>query len=119
MKNFLILLFIILANLTVAQRIGKFAEESKLTAFPPYAWGVNLMFGEGGFGLGTFYNWNISTNSTITAKFSISETTDEKEVKYIDYWGNVYVSGKKNRAFLIPLSINFKYRLFTNELTDT
>lgn len=101
-----------------AQRIGALAPEKPLEKFPPNAWGVDLMFGEGGFGLGTFLRHNYSDHLTGFVDFSISEIKDEREQEIIDPWGRKFVYGKKNRALLMPLFAGVQYRLFSETITD-
>lgn len=76
------------------------------------------MFGEGGFGLGTFYRKTFSQQITGFVDFSISETKDDREVTYIDYFGNTFTPNKVNRAFLLPLNFGIQYRLFSESLSD-
>ncbi|MFA3783926.1 hypothetical protein ABRY23_12775 [Melioribacteraceae bacterium 4301-Me] len=119
MKKILIMtLFIAPAIILNAQKIGKLAPEKPPEVFPPNAWGIDLMFGEGGFGLGTFYRKSLSQTVTGFVDISFSESKDEREVEYIDYFGNTYVFGKKNRVFVIPLNFGAQYRLFMESLTD-
>ncbi len=100
------------------QGIGDLAPEKPPVIFPPNAWGIDLMFSEGGFGLGGFYRKDVASNLTLFTDFSFSEAKDEKEVEYIDYWGQTHVFGKKNRIFLMPLLLGSQYRLFTESLTE-
>lgn len=101
-----------------AQKIGKMAPEKGPEIFPPNSWGVDVMFGEGGFGLGTFYRRDLSQNLTAFTDISIAESKDDREIEYIDYYGNSYVFNKKNRVFLVPLNFGLMYRLFAERLTD-
>lgn len=101
-----------------AQKIGELAPDKPPEVFPNNSWGVDIMFGEGGFGLGTFYRRTFSQNLSGFIDFSISETKDERELEYIDYFGNTYSPNKVNRAFLFPVDFGAQYRLFTESLTD-
>ncbi len=114
------LLFLILlpAVFTNAQRIGQLAPEKPPELFPPNTWGMDIMFGEGGFGLGTFYRKNFSLNITGFVDFSFSEVKDEREIEYYDIYGNPFVYNKQNRVFLLPLFFGIQYRMFSNVLTD-
>lgn len=118
MKVFLIFLLLIPFGLTSAQKIGEFAPEKPPEVFPDNSWGVDIMFGEGGFGLGTFYRRTLSQNITGFIDFSISETKDDREVTYVDYFGNQYTPDKVNRAFLFPVNLGIQYRIFSESLTD-
>lgn len=120
MKARIIILMILLPlSFASAQRIGQIAPEKQPEVFPDNSWGGDIMFGEGGFGLGTFFRKSFSQNVTGFIDFSISEAKDEREIEYIDYYGNTFVLNKKNRVFLIPLNVGIQYRLFTNSLTNS
>ncbi len=86
--------------------------------FPNHALGVDVIFNDGGFGLGGFYRNRFTNLLTGFVDFSVSEAKDPKEVTYVDYYGNTYTPGKVNRAFVIPVFVGFQYRLFENDLYD-
>ena len=111
-------LLIITCSVAFAQEIGKLAPERPPDEFPPNSWGVDLMFGEGGFGIGTFLRKEFDPNLTGFVDLSFSESKDEREFQYIDFFGNTYTVGKVNRVFLIPLNFGIQYRPFANELTS-
>lgn len=95
-----------------AQEIGELVEEKEPVTFPDNAFGMDIMFSEGGFGLGTFYRHNFTQKVTGFIDFSISEAKDENEFEYIDYFGNTFTIGKINRIFLLPLNFGVQYRIF-------
>ena len=117
-KYILTLIFITTAIVIKAQTIGEMAPEKKAESFPNNAWGVDIMFGEGGVGLGTFYRKQLSSSWTVFSDFSFSEAKDEKEIDSYDYWGNPITYGKKNRVFLLPLNFGLQYRLFQDVISD-
>lgn len=119
MKVFIYILLVLLPIASLqAQRIGELAPEKSPEVFPDNSWGADLMFGEGGFGLGTFLRKNFSHDITGFVDLSFSESKDDREVEYIDFWGNKFTLGKVNRVFLIPLNFGIQYRLFSESLTD-
>ena len=119
MKNFILLAILVpLLNIN-AQKIGELAEEKKPMKLPDNAAGVDLMIGEGGFGLGGFYRHQLSTTLTGFIDFSISESKHSKEIERFDIFGYpLPIYGKKNRVFVLPLNVGVQYRLFSNSLTD-
>ena len=120
MKKFRFILVLIFAlSITNAQRIGELAPEKPPMEFPPMAWGVDLMFSEGGFGLGTFLRKSFDYNLTGFVDFSISESKEEREIEYIDVFGRRIIRNKKNRALLLPVNFGLQYRLFAKQLTDS
>ncbi len=103
---------------TNAQEIGELAPPKQPEVFPNNAFGMDLMFSEGGFGLGTFYRRQLNQTVTVFGDFSISEAKDEREFEYVDYYGQTFTAGKKNRVFLLPVNFGAQYRLFQNVIYD-
>ena len=118
MKVFLFILLIIPLGLINAQKIGELAPEKPPEVFPENSWGADLMFTEGGFGLGTFYRRSFSREITGFIDFSITETKDEREMTYVDYYGNQFTPDKVNRAYIFPLNLGIQVRLFSESLTE-
>ena len=118
MKVLMIFLLIVPFGFSGAQKIGELAPERPPEIFPNNAWGVDVMFTEGGFGLGTFLRKSLANDLTGFVDFSISETKDEREITYIDYFGNSYTPDKVNRSFQLPLNFGVQYRLFSESLTE-
>lgn len=114
----MILLLLIPFGLSSAQKIGELAPEKPNEIFPNNSWGIDVMFGDGGFGLGTFYRRALAQNLTGFVDFSISEVKDSREVSYIDIYGNTFSPNKVNRSFLLPLNMGVQYRMFSESLTD-
>jgi hypothetical protein len=102
-----------------AQKIGEYAVAKPHIDFPKNSSGVDLMIGEGGFGLGGFYKYALSNTFSAFIDISIAETKHEREIERYDIFGYpLPVFGKKNRVFLFPLNIGGQYRLFYESLTD-
>jgi len=120
MKKYLVAAIIIIPLLNVnAQEIGELAPDKQPEVFPDNALGLDIIFSEGGFGLGGFYRRQFSEKITGFADISISEAKDEREIEYYDYYTNqMYTVGKKNRVFLIPVNFGIQYRLFENVIYD-
>ncbi len=118
MRNLAIILLLVPLTFLSAQKIGKIAPEKTPEKFPDHSWGIDLMFGEGGFGLGSFYRKSVSSGLTGFVDISFSESKDDKEVEYVTYYGDTYSPYKKNRVFLIPLTFGVQYRLFKSLISD-
>ena len=102
-----------------AQGIGEVAPQKPLEVFPSNAWGMDIMVGDAGFGLGTFLRKQLDVKWTATADISVSEAKDEREFEFYDYFlGTFVTANKKNRIFQIPLNLGMQYRLFENSITD-
>ena len=117
-KLIFLILFSIPTNFLLAQEIGEVVPEKPPMVFPPNAWGFEVLIGESGFGFGSFYRKQLDTKLALVADVTFSEAKDEREIQYIDYYGNTITFGKKNRVFLIPFTLSAQYRLFENDLTD-
>jgi hypothetical protein len=78
-----------------AQGIGEIAPEKPPEVFPDHAWGLDIMIGESGFGLGTFFRNQLSMKWTVFADLSLSETKDDREFEYVDFFGRTFTIGKK------------------------
>jgi hypothetical protein len=113
-----LILFIIPTTFLFSQEIGELVPPKPPLNFPDNALGFDLLIGESGFGFGGFYRRQLSTNITVFGDVSFSEAKDEREVEYIDIYGQTFTFGKENRVFQIPITLGAQYRLFTNELTD-
>jgi hypothetical protein len=119
MKYLIIAAILIIPSLNLrAQGIGELAPEKPPMVFPKNAFGLDLIFSEGGFGLGTFYRRTVSEDVTLFTDFSISEAKDPQEFTYIDYYGNTYTPDKVNRAFIFPINFGMQYRLFEKVIFD-
>lgn len=119
MKKLLAVAILLIPFLIVnAQGIGELAPEKEPEAFPDNTLGLDIMFGEGGIGFGGFYRRQFSNNFTGFVDLSISEAKDPREFEYVDYFGQTYTLGKKNRVFLIPVNFGFQYRLFKRVIHD-
>lgn len=120
MKKLLLAAIILIPLLNVnAQEIGELAPDKKPEVFPDNALGLDIMFSEGGFGLGGFYRRQYSDKITGFVDLSISEAKDEREFEYFDYYTQQsYTVGKKNRVFIIPVNFGIQYRLFEEVIYD-
>jgi hypothetical protein len=118
MKTLIILLLMLPLLSIKAQEVGRMAEEKPREVFPLRTWGMDFMFSEGGFGLGTFFRYNLTQTLTAFSDISISGAKDDREMQYIDYFGNSVVLGKKNRIFLVPLVFGLQQRILANSISD-
>jgi hypothetical protein len=117
MKKLFLSLFILIPLLSLnAQEIGELAEEEPQKVFPDNSLGLDIMFSEGGIGMGFFYRRQLNQN--MFHRFINFEAKDEREIDYIDPFTYQCSYGKKNRIFLLPLNYGMQYRLFENSLSD-
>ncbi len=117
MKKLIIILLFFPTVINFGQKIGKLAPEKPPVEFPTNAWGADLLFSDGGFGIGTFFQKSFSLKVKGFVDLSFSESKNEREFEYYDYYGRPIVVGKKSRVFFIPLNVGVQYRLFTKNLS--
>ena len=123
MKKLLVAVILLIPSLIVnAQGIGEMAPEKKPMDFPDNILGLDIMFSDGGFGLGGFYRRQLSNTLTGFVDISVSEAKDEREFTYTytDFYGYIdtYTLGKVNRVFLVPVNFGLQYRLFESVISD-
>jgi hypothetical protein len=118
LRNITKILLFIPILFTYGQKIGNIAPEKPPVEFPSNSCGVNLLFSDGGFGIGTFLTKSYSQKVSGFIDFSFSESKNDREFEYFDYFGRSIVVGKKNRVFLLPLNIGIRYRVFEKDLTE-
>jgi len=119
MKNYIYILLLFPALLLNAQKIGKLADEKPNINFPNNSLGLDIMIGEGGFGLGGFYRYEYTNEITGFVDLSISESKSEREIQRYSIFGYpLPIEGKINRVFLLPLNFGIQYRMFYGTLTD-
>lgn len=84
-----------------------------------HAWGLDLMIGNDGFGLGVFYHHLLNDVVTAFATCSFSEARDVRQIDFVNYWtGAQWSPNKVNRVFRVPLFVGVQYRLFAEDITD-
>jgi hypothetical protein len=119
MKTVLLLVFLAAPFFFInSQEIGKMAEEPEPHQFPRNAFGVDVMFSEGGFGLGGFFRRQLDSKFTLFTDISISESKEDNEFEFFDIYGQSIVLSKVNRVFLLPLNLGIQYRIFENVIYD-
>jgi hypothetical protein len=103
-----------------AQEIGELAEEEAPKIFPNNSFGLDIMFSEGGIGMGLFYRRQLNQKLSIFSDISLSEAKDDQEIEYVDpyYPYQSITFGKKNRIFLVPVNFGLHYRLLEKTLSD-
>ncbi len=86
----------------------------------PALWGLTVTFSESGFGAGVFYQRGVRRELAYSVELTVggARNTDEFEV-YDPASGSVYVPGKVNRVFVVPLSLSALYFPFTESLEDS
>ncbi len=82
-------------------------------------WGVDIMISASGFGMGTFYRREFTSDMFGFVNFSVSEAKDSREIEQYDIYGNTTVPGKLNRFMVLPLMFGIQYRLFREDIVDT
>jgi hypothetical protein len=81
-------------------------------------WGLDLLLSNNGFGLGTFYRYEMNDELSIMFNFAISDVKDDAEIEQYSYYGESFIRNKKNRLLLLPLTVSVQYRLFKDDIVD-
>ena len=120
MKLLTLLSILLISIINVnGQGIGKIVPIKPPQSFPPNALGGDIVFTEGGFGLGGFYRHSYSNDLTLVSTFSISEFKGDNEFTYVNpYTFQTFTFGKLNRIFLIPVTVGLQLRLFSETVSD-
>jgi hypothetical protein len=82
------------------------------------SWGLDILISTGGVGLGAFYRHEFSRDISGFVMLSVSESKDDREMDYVDAYGNIFTPGKINRFLIIPLMIGVQHRLFSNQILE-
>ena len=81
--------------------------------------GFDFSVAMSGTGIGGFYRFPIWSYSHIGVNANFFIMRDDKEFQYVDpYTGFPSTANKINRLFFIPVNIEFKKRLFVNDIED-
>jgi hypothetical protein len=83
-------------------------------------WGLDIIISDNGFGLGTFYRKQFTTDLAWSVSLAVSGAKDDREMDYYDpYTGQSITPGKLNRFLVVPLLAALEYRLFSDDIVDT
>lgn len=80
--------------------------------------GADILFSGNGYGIGGFYQRNLSEEVSGFLNVGISGARNTSEFEQFDAQGNLFVPFKVNRLFMFPITIGINYRLFQNTLND-
>jgi hypothetical protein len=82
--------------------------------------GLNFSLAMSGFGIGGFYRKALGSYTYLGANLSFYMMRDDKEYEYYDaYYAIPVKANDVNRLFFIPLNIEFKKRLFADDIEDS
>lgn len=88
-------------------------KDSKKNKF----WGFNLILSNNGFGIGAFYEYFLSKNTSLFANLYLSGARNTDEFEYYDPWtGQLFVPGKVNRLYMFPLSLGVSQSFLSEAL---
>lgn len=84
---------------------------SDLSSDRPHSWGFGGSISDFGFGLGLYYRYGFSRELAATARFDIGGAKGSKEY---GFEGEI----KVHRIFVMPLTVSFEQRLFSETLSE-
>ncbi|TAL70041.1 MAG: hypothetical protein EPN82_05365 [Bacteroidetes bacterium] len=87
---------------------------------PRRAWGIDLIFSNSGFGVGTFYQYYIAHDLFSFASLYISGARNTDETEWVDqYTGETIIIDKINRLYMFPLTLGLQQYLFTDVISES
>lgn len=81
--------------------------------------GLNFSLAMSGFGIGGFYRKALGSYTYLGVDLNFFLMRDDKEYEYYDYIYGSVKANDINRLFFIPLNLEFKKRLFANDIEDS
>jgi hypothetical protein len=84
------------------------------------AWGVDLLFSNSGFGLGFFYQYNITKDLFSFASLYISGARNTDEFEYYNWeTGQYFIYNKVNRLYMFPVTVGLQQYVFTDVISES
>lgn len=121
--NKVIILIIFTITLSFAQGIGRFEDSQENHFQSTYKaqnyLSLNIIFNDGGFGLGTIYRKELNKEFSFYTELFMSESKDNEIEIYNPWTGQYEAINKKNRILITPLNFGIQYRLFSDLMTET
>ncbi len=81
--------------------------------------GIDLLFSQSGWGIGAFYHYRVSDDGSVFGNFGLSGRRNSDEFENAWLGAIPVVSEKVNRLFMIPMTVGYQYRLFSESLQET
>lgn len=109
----------VLPSLVIAQS-RSVRPDTASVALNPYGTGIGLAIAltNSGFGFGGYYQYAVSSRSSLMAEFQLAAGKDEREEKFFSYFGNSYVPDKANYFLMLPIHVGAQRRLFVDTIED-
>ncbi|MGQ9818306.1 MAG: hypothetical protein ACUVQ1_00020 [Candidatus Kapaibacteriales bacterium] len=77
-------------------------------------WGLNFLLSNNGFGFGGYYESYLSPSFSVFASLYLSGARNTDEFEYYNpITGEIFIPGKINRLYILPLTIGFNNFVFT------
>ncbi len=86
----------------------------------PYGNGIGLHIAltNSGFGLGGYWQRELSMTSSLIAEFSIIGLKDEREQRFFGFFGESIIPNKQNYLHTIPILVGVQKRLFSDAIKE-
>ncbi len=96
------------------------AQDTLQTNVNPYGsgHGFTLLLTNSGFGIGGYYRKAISESISVIGEVMLGSGKDEREQKFITFWGQTVIPNKKNYLLMAPLHAGIQKRLFKDEIRE-
>lgn len=96
------------------------AKADEMTDDIPYGSGMGfeVLLTNNGFGLGGYYNREVSTTTSVVLNFSLGAGKDDRELKFFSRFGSGFVPNKRNYLLILPVQFGVQQRLFAESIED-
>lgn len=84
------------------------------------AWGIDLIFSNSGFGIGSFYQYNITKDLFTFASLYISGARNTDEFEYYNWeTGQTFIPNKVNRLYMFPMILGLQQYVLTDVISES
>lgn len=122
LRPLILVSFLLLTSYSFSKATPKATLEDTLrtVSFNPYGTGAgfSLLLTNSGFGVGGYYRQAISRRVSLLAEFSIGSGKDEKEQKFITFFGQSVIPNKKNYLLILPVHVGIQHRVFAESIRE-
>ncbi len=96
------------------------AQDTLQTKVNPYGsgHGFTLLLTNSGFGFGGYYRKALSETTSLVGEIMLGSGKDEREQKFITFWGQAVIPNKKNYLLIVPLQFGVQKRLFKETIRE-
>ena len=80
--------------------------------------GFHILLTNNGFGLGAYYQRELSARLSFLAEASLGAGKDDRELKFLSRFGSGFIPNKRNYFMMMPIHLGIQRRLFSENIED-